>query len=277
MSFQYNSTTDYSQFKRFECNRCENASHIEKLIQSISIKNKLHLYPIIVDKNMHVIDGSHRLAAARTLKVPIFFVIDDKGNKSDMISYNSVRTNWKMPEYIYFYHQEGNEEYSYMMKMIHLSKSLNIPFTTLYNAICFFCFGDIRAFPGKVKDGTVVLKNKETFKDFIDITFPLCKEVNTLITTYNKKVSSQLFFKVPYILVFCLLYDNLPRDVYLDVWEYIKANYKAFTDTNSKLDIFTTISNLYNAKKSTNRIDFSNIEDILKEKIKTLKKCKKKF
>ena len=58
-------TTDYGQFKNIEGNRGINLKHVNTLVTSITEKD-LQI-PIIVDQNMRVVDGQHRLEAYKKL------------------------------------------------------------------------------------------------------------------------------------------------------------------------------------------------------------------
>lgn len=66
-------TKDYNIFKKHPNNREIFHANLEKIKRSIQIKNLLEYRPIIVDKKMQVIDGQHRLEAARQLGVPIYY------------------------------------------------------------------------------------------------------------------------------------------------------------------------------------------------------------
>ena len=74
-------TTDYSQFKFLPGNR-KIAGNI--LIESILEKNKLATHPIVVSKDMFVIDGQHRLDAASSLGIPIYYIIDEDFEPDDI-------------------------------------------------------------------------------------------------------------------------------------------------------------------------------------------------
>ena len=52
-------TNDYEIFKILKGNRDINQNHVNKLVQSITEKD-LRI-PIVVDNNMYVMDGQHRL------------------------------------------------------------------------------------------------------------------------------------------------------------------------------------------------------------------------
>ena len=56
-------TTDLSIFKSIDGNRVPNLQHIKRLAQSINVYG-MKCNPILVNEQMEVIDGQHRLAAA---------------------------------------------------------------------------------------------------------------------------------------------------------------------------------------------------------------------
>lgn len=111
MSTVIQATVNYELFKHITSNREINRSHLKKLKASIERKNYLYLFPIIINKDMEVVDGQHRLQAAVELKKPIFYMIDDKITKADIAIVNNNRKSWTAMDYINFYAEEGHEAY----------------------------------------------------------------------------------------------------------------------------------------------------------------------
>ena len=64
---QIHSTYDLSIFKILDGNRNINLGHVERLVKSIEENGFLKM-PIIVNDNFDVIDGQHRLMAAKKNK-----------------------------------------------------------------------------------------------------------------------------------------------------------------------------------------------------------------
>src|SRR3990167_9828888 len=95
-------TRDYSIFKNIAGNRLLNENKINKIIYEI--KNGLDVLsycPIIVDEDMRVIDGQHRLYIARKLQSNIWYVISKK--KLSILDIAKVNTNterWKLKDFI---------------------------------------------------------------------------------------------------------------------------------------------------------------------------------
>lgn len=101
------STINYDQFSIIESNRKVDANHIRKLSSAIKKNNLLHLNPILVNSNYSIIDGQHRLGAAKFLGVPIYYIIDNLISKSDIAALNSNQKNWSLEDYIKYHSKEG--------------------------------------------------------------------------------------------------------------------------------------------------------------------------
>ena len=93
-------TTDYGQFKKIKGNRVFAVRHLKNLIASIASNNLLQYTPIIVNEQMEIVDGQHRLAAAKKLGVPIYYVQVDKGDLNDVISINANLKSWTLADYL---------------------------------------------------------------------------------------------------------------------------------------------------------------------------------
>lgn len=105
------STKNYEMFT-FTTNNRESISpsHVLRLKKSIEMRNLLEMRPIIVDKDMNIIDGQHRLCAAKELGVTIYYQVEQKIEPLDIIKLN-VAKNWSMNDYFNFWVKEGKPEY----------------------------------------------------------------------------------------------------------------------------------------------------------------------
>lgn len=75
ISMEILETTDYSQFKFIEGNRPISPSNVDKLKQSLQRNGWLEFEPAKVTKSMSVVDGQHRIAAAKLLGIPVKYTI----------------------------------------------------------------------------------------------------------------------------------------------------------------------------------------------------------
>lgn len=104
-------TTNYGQFKQIKGNRAVNRHQVNRLIQSIGIRNMLKYAPIIVNEKLEVIDGQHRLEAAKEMVLPIYFLEVPGANLRDVQLLNAVNRPWTLEDFLAAYTVEGLPEY----------------------------------------------------------------------------------------------------------------------------------------------------------------------
>lgn len=95
-------TTDYSIFKNVNFNRDRKKSHILRIKKTIQKENLLHLHPILVNENMEVIDGQHRLEAAKELALEIYY-IKSQVSYNHILNSNLTQKNLSLEDIIKFY------------------------------------------------------------------------------------------------------------------------------------------------------------------------------
>ena len=106
-----NKTKDYDQFIFREDNRQRIIEwHVKRLAESIKSKNMLEFRPIIVNDQMEIIDGQHRLKAAELLGVEIYYQVEANLDAADIIKMN-IALNWRMGDYLNFYCQHHYPDY----------------------------------------------------------------------------------------------------------------------------------------------------------------------
>lgn len=105
------STNQYHLFKQVSSNREVNNKHVVKLMAAISKKNLLHLNPIVVNADMEVIDGQHRLEAAKRMKLPVYYIQEANIGRNDIAGMNSNKKVWTIMDYVNFFAVEGNADF----------------------------------------------------------------------------------------------------------------------------------------------------------------------
>lgn len=115
------STTDYGQFKRVVGNRKVNKTHVNKLVKSISKENHLEQYPGIVNSELFIYDGQHRLAAAEILQVPFYYQIEETDIGLDMVRTLQLQKSWSMEDYLESFIEQGNPHYVRLREFMKLS------------------------------------------------------------------------------------------------------------------------------------------------------------
>ena len=106
---QVQCTNDHSIFKIQIGNRPINTNHVARLV--MSMQKSYLMSPLIVNENMEVIDGQHRLTAQKELKLPTYF-IENKGyglKETRILNQNSK--NWTADDFMNGYVNMGNENY----------------------------------------------------------------------------------------------------------------------------------------------------------------------
>ena len=137
-------TNNYNKFNNFLGNRSvasvTSRHHIEKLMESM--KKSYLPQPIIVDENMAVLDGQHRLEAARQLNLPIYYLkMHSPISVMDIQRVNNVTNKWDTNDYL-----SSNLEFVTHLSSLYssnwlFSKSvfcLNCSFTKFSNTSLYF-------------------------------------------------------------------------------------------------------------------------------------------
>ena len=115
-------TTDLAQFKYVKGNRSIHEPWVRKLAELI--KEKDLQIPIIVDENMKVQDGQHRLEAYKLCGFPITYIIKDKFELDDVRALNANSKKWSLTDYLMSHVKLGNKEYQLLEWFI---KTYNFP------------------------------------------------------------------------------------------------------------------------------------------------------
>ena len=103
-------TQDLSIFKIIDGNRIPNLSHIRRISGSIK-QNGVLMNPIIVNKSFEVIDGQHRLAAAKDQNTGIYYIIAPNYTLKEVHTLNLNQKNWTTKDYMQGYARMGVKPY----------------------------------------------------------------------------------------------------------------------------------------------------------------------
>lgn len=183
-------TKDYSFFKYSSNNRGIKPVNVAKIKKSMEKYGFIAGRPVLCTPDGVVVDGQHRLEAAKELNIPVLYEIVTTDFVKTMIELNSTQTNWVLLDYINSYADQGVDCYRKLLKfqekyklgmsnciLIYMNKSINKS-------------ADIRA--GKV---FVINPDAEAIADFIlNCDFvPYYKEhkfiqaINTVYKRLNKE------------------------------------------------------------------------------------------
>lgn len=110
-------TRDYSVFKYLSGNRDINLHNVNNIVKNV-LDNGLLPTIVIVNENMEVIDGQHRIEAFKQLNLPVEFQIRKGLGLKDCIAYNVSSKKWETIDYINSYAERGIEDYITLKKCV---------------------------------------------------------------------------------------------------------------------------------------------------------------
>lgn len=229
-------TTDYDLFKDIGSNRETDSKHVNRLARSIQDKNLLHIHPIVVDMHMRVIDGQHRLEAAKQLGVPVFFVVDGAIEKKDISRLNTNQKNWNMMDYINYYTVEKIPEY------IELSKFINHYEHLKPSAAIALCSSTLTSRSADIKQGYMDIDN-------INRAYEVAENLKEIYRKYQEDFIWDSRF--PIALARAMRDSNFNMEVF---YEKIDGNRRAFVRCVTVLDTVKMVQEIYNYKLSKNKI-----------------------
>lgn len=104
-------TKDYFIFKKHHSNRDIDQNNLKRIKGSLQVKNLMQFKPILVDNEMRILDGQHRLEAAKQLGIDVYYQVDEKSNAEEIILINANQKKWRKEDYLNYYISMGNIEY----------------------------------------------------------------------------------------------------------------------------------------------------------------------
>lgn len=183
-------TKDYSIFKKHESNRPIDPNNLKKIKFSLQSNNLMELKPILVDAEMRVIDGQHRLKACEALGLEVFYQVSKTATHADIISICAAQKNWSTDDYINYYSSLGNEDY---LKISLFCKKRNITASELLGYFGhFFSFQRSGKKFSSLKLGKIEFPNDSQLME-IDSQLQKLRDILCLIDRYHisKKKLSQ--------------------------------------------------------------------------------------
>ena len=103
-------TSKLDVFNIIKGNRPPNPQHVRRLADSIRT-NGMMQNPIIVNENLDVIDGQHRLLAAKDSSSVIYYIIMEGYGLKEVQELNINQKNWSKKDFLESYADMGLESY----------------------------------------------------------------------------------------------------------------------------------------------------------------------
>lgn len=229
-------TTDYSMFKDFSSNREIDEKHVRKLVAAIEKRNLLSVNPILVDKEFRVIDGQHRLEAAKILKVSIFYIVGDV-RRDDISRINSNQKNWSQMDYINYWTIEGKKDY------VRLSSLINHYPQFQTSALICLCHPELRRSSEAIRTGSLDSSNS-------DFAVSVC---NTIMELHEKYLYDFVFdSRFPISLAKAMQADGFKLE---NLLLKIDSSPRSFVACHTTRQYTDMINEVYNFRLSKNKIE----------------------
>jgi hypothetical protein len=115
--FKVFKTYDLDIFNIMKQNRPLNPSHVSRVETNIKAFGML-CNPIIVNENMEVIDGQHRLSASKRLKTFVYYIIVSGYDLENVKALNIVGQKWTSLDYLNSFANDGMKDYVLIRKFM---------------------------------------------------------------------------------------------------------------------------------------------------------------
>lgn len=104
-------TKEYNKFKSLKGNRELKNANLKKIKESIEKHGVIPGRPILVNKNMEIIDGQHRFSVMKDLELEIEYEILDGDAITKAIVLNANQSQWNIGDYVHSYANQGIDCY----------------------------------------------------------------------------------------------------------------------------------------------------------------------
>lgn len=243
-------TTDYDMFKLLEDNRDVKDSRVAKMIMMIQDCNDLHLHPIIVNKNMEVVDGQTRLAVAKILEVPVYYIVDENYSSKKMISINTIQDKWSREDFMKYWMVHGSDEYVKLKNFMD-ETGFNLNIALRWNGEGG---DDLKEF----KDGTYKMHLQPKHYRAIDATI---KFMDFLKDTGFK---AERMFTARYFHLACKYFFTHPKVCHERFFERLELCPIRFKYVSNKNDYMRQLVDIYNYDMRKNKLDLEFEKGMLK-------------
>jgi len=119
-------TSNLSIFKDIDGNRVPNLQHIKRLADSIRVYG-MKCNPILVNERMEIIDGQHRLMAAKEAESFVYYIIVKGYSLSEVHTLNLNQKNWSKKDFMEGYANMNIKSYVKLKEFIQKNEDFSMP------------------------------------------------------------------------------------------------------------------------------------------------------
>lgn len=199
-AYKVYTTKDYSIFRRLIGNRDIPESRISKIVGSIQeigwVRN-----PIVVNEKMEVIDGQGRLTALQRLGLPVEYIIAEGAGSKECIHMNMNMVNWKLPDFIKSYAEQGNSNYQRLLTLMekYANGNLDIISTAVYRLS--------KSKHRDIKAGTLQLTEEQ-----YQVAIPRLEYIKPLLDNINEKKLPGSIVTLMQTLIYYFDYEDVDKE-----------------------------------------------------------------
>jgi hypothetical protein len=232
-------TKKYDRFNFLEGNRNIYPAHLRKLIKSISEDNRLKENPIIVSKNLSVIDGQHRLKAAEALGVSVYYVIADDASIETVIRMQTQKS-WSAKDFIKSHMKYGSGDYEILWDFIdYYHLPINVSMNLLSGGKAKETGGSLTT---KLRDGSFKVTSLKQAEEFAE-------KYNDIYNRIKKPFARNRDFIIA--LKTIMKSDNYRHETMLRKLDVYSSR---LTNTPSYLEYARQLEEIYNTKSRGNKV-----------------------
>lgn len=180
------STNDYGLFKYIDANRTVNKRHVQEIIQSMEQKpDYLKHRPVLVNDALEIIDGQHRVQAASTLHVPIYFQIAEDTGISDAQLMNALQRGWSLIDFArsHALNNSDLDRAKVYKTFLSLFEEYKIPISQL---VAFCEQRNRRNSSVSFKKGELTIKDEATTRNWLNMMEEILETIDSKLVTHSR-------------------------------------------------------------------------------------------
>lgn len=113
-------------------NRFVNETHVARLAESLQKKNLMPWQPVMINEDHFIIDGQHRIEAAKIAGLPVYYTIIPDCSLSDIQLLNANMRAWTLRDFAESYSKLGKKDYAVLLEF---ADTYNLPLTVAANLL----------------------------------------------------------------------------------------------------------------------------------------------
>lgn len=223
-------TTNYSMFVKNPEQRPIDERHAKRIGENMQHVGYLPSKPIQCYKKgakLVVVDGHHRLAAAKSLGIPIFYVIESDRSQQTMAAENLLVKKWSGIDFVRLYAARGIQSYKTLLYYVDRGIPHNMAASMMINNSA--SSGNANT---AIQNGTFKIKSTEQIE-----------MVDSILQEFGNKcpaIRSKMFISA---ISKCILWNGFNYDLFV---RRLRENAGMIEKTSNEEQMLTQIEAVYN-------------------------------